>query len=73
MATVAIGGTGTGGNADLELFNASGALVYRQTVVLDGDQRVMIPRSGAMPAGVYFVVLRMASGMRQEAKLVWRD
>jgi len=73
MATVAIGGPGTGGNADLELFNASGALVYRQTVVLDGDQRVMIPRSGAMPAGVYFVVLRMASGMRQEAKLVWRD
>ena len=73
QVTVAIGGPPSGENAELQLYNSAGALVFRQPVVLGGDQLLTILRSSAMPAGVYVVVLLAASGHRQQTRFIWTD
>jgi hypothetical protein len=71
--TVAIEGPSAGDKAGLQLYNSSGALVFRETVVIGNDRRITIHRSAAMPAGIYFVILVSSSGARHEARFIWTD
>jgi hypothetical protein len=69
--TLTYNGLNAGDNIRLEMFNSGGSLVYRQDVTADGSGRITIWRSASMGSGVYYIVVTLPSGEKQQLPLIW--